>query len=76
VAEQLDPAMVADCMGEIANIIAGQAKALLHGTPNHFVFSTPTVTLGEQKMVFKDKMTSLVIAFECEQGPFALQLCR
>jgi chemotaxis protein CheX len=76
VAEQQDPAMVADCMGEIANIIAGQAKALLHGTPNHFVFSTPKVTFAEQGMVFKDGMTSLVIALECEQGAFALQMGR
>lgn len=76
VAEQLDPVMVADCMGEIANIVAGQAKALLHGTPNHFVFSTPMVTLGPDNKMFKDGMTSLVIVFDSEQGVFALQLCR
>ena len=76
VAEQLDPAMIADCMGEIANIVAGQAKALLHGTPNHFLFSTPKITLGEEGMAFKEGMTSLVLALECEQGAFALQLCR
>jgi chemotaxis protein CheX len=74
--DELDPVMVTDCMGEIGNIIAGQAKALFHGTSNHFVFSTPSITIGQQGMKFKEGMTSLVIAFESEKGAFALQLCR
>jgi CheY-specific phosphatase CheX len=43
-----DGALVRDCIGEIANVTAGQAKALLHGTPNALTFSTPrTVPAGE-----------------------------
>ncbi len=75
-AAELDPVMVKDCIGEIANIIAGQAKALFHGTANHFVFSTPSVTIGAQGALFKNGMTSVVIAFGTEHGGFALQLCR
>lgn len=36
-----DRAMIHDCIGEVANIIAGQAKTLLYGTPLHFSFSPP-----------------------------------
>ncbi len=36
-----DEAMVQDCVNEVANIIAGQAKTLLYGTPHHFSFSPP-----------------------------------
>jgi CheY-specific phosphatase CheX len=37
-----DAVMVRDCLGEVANVIAGQAKTLLCGTPHHFFFSTPS----------------------------------
>lgn len=36
-----DRAMILDCIGEVANIIAGQAKTLCYGTPLHFSFSPP-----------------------------------
>ena len=75
-AAELDPTLIKDCMGEVVNIIAGQAKALLAGTPNHFVFSTPTVTVGQHGMKVPDNMSSLVIAFHSDHGAFALQLCR
>jgi chemotaxis protein CheX len=32
-----------DAVGEFANVIAGQAKTVLKGTPFHFSLSTPTV---------------------------------
>lgn len=41
-----DGGMTRDCVGEVANVIAGQAKALLRGTPGHFRFSTPVVADG------------------------------
>jgi CheY-specific phosphatase CheX len=37
----IDDALICDCLGEIANVTAGQAKALLHGTPYQFTFGTP-----------------------------------
>src|SRR5512147_732929 len=39
--QELNPDMIRDCVGEIANVVAGQAKALLAGTPYHFLFSPP-----------------------------------
>jgi chemotaxis protein CheX len=41
------PEMVRDCLGEVANVVAGQAKVLLVGHPAHFTLSTPTVRAGE-----------------------------
>lgn len=41
-----DAAMIADCLGEVANVIAGQAKTLLNGTPFHFTIATPTAVRG------------------------------
>jgi CheY-specific phosphatase CheX len=39
-----DEALIRDCLGEIANVAAGQAKALLHGTHHAFTFGTPRIT--------------------------------
>ncbi len=71
--EELTPALVQDCMGEITNVIAGQAKALLHGTPHHFSFSPPVVHAGVFKL--PEDMTSIVLAFDSNVGGCALQLC-
>jgi CheY-specific phosphatase CheX len=35
--------LVDDCLGELANVIAGQGKTALKGTPYHFMLSTPVV---------------------------------
>jgi CheY-specific phosphatase CheX len=35
--------LAADCVGELANLIAGHAKALLRGTPAHFALGTPVL---------------------------------
>lgn len=36
--------IIDDVSGEFANVIAGQAKTILKGTPYHFTMSTPAVT--------------------------------
>lgn len=41
-----DEDMTRDCLGELANVIAGQAKALLSGTPLAFNLTPPRVTPG------------------------------
>ncbi|MCI0699863.1 MAG: chemotaxis protein CheX [Planctomycetia bacterium] len=43
---ELDAGVIRDCLGEVVNVIAGQAKTLLFGTPYHFILSTPTVGSG------------------------------
>ena len=35
--------LIDDCIGELANVIAGQAKTALKGTPYHFMLTTPVV---------------------------------
>jgi chemotaxis protein CheX len=72
--EQPDEALVRDCMGEIANVVAGQAKALLAGTPHHFTFATPTVVAGGHEGWPRRGGGYLVVLFGSDAGDFALQL--
>jgi CheY-specific phosphatase CheX len=48
---EISAEIVDDVAGEFANVIAGQAKTMLKGTPYHFKQTTPTVkrvaSLGE-----------------------------
>jgi CheY-specific phosphatase CheX len=44
---QLIHEIIDDVAGEFANVIAGQAKTILKGTPYHFTMSTPVVTRPE-----------------------------
>jgi chemotaxis protein CheX len=69
----VDAAMIRDCVGELANVVAGQAKALLHGTVHKFVFSTPWVTSGADADCPAGG-EGLVVRFDTDVGPFALQL--
>lgn len=63
-----DEGMIRDCVAEVLNVVTGQAKTLLYGTPYHFTFTTPTAP-----------PTNLVageaVGFESECGPFTLRLC-
>jgi CheY-specific phosphatase CheX len=70
-AHEITAALAADCMGEIANIVAGQAKTILAEGPNHFVFSTPVIS---SEVATRDAET-LAIQFDSTLGDFALQLC-
>jgi chemotaxis protein CheX len=75
VTETLDEAMVRDCMGEIANVIAGQAKALWAETAYPFAFSLPrVVTRGSPELELKSGQSCLVVEFGSTVGNFALQL--
>lgn len=60
--------MVRDCAGEVANVAAGQAKALLVGSPAHFTISTPTVRVGEPVDVPAGAWT---VVFDSGAGGFA-----
>jgi CheY-specific phosphatase CheX len=41
---ELTDELIDDVVGEFANVIAGQAKTILKGTPYHFTLSSPVVT--------------------------------
>jgi chemotaxis protein CheX len=75
VTEQVDPDLVHDCMGEVANVIAGQAKVLLHDTPYRFTFATPTILTGPGREIPPPGADCLVVVFDSDAGNFALQLC-
>jgi CheY-specific phosphatase CheX len=67
-----DEGMIRDCAGELLNVTAGQAKALLFGTPRHFSFSTPTnLTDGRPDAA----AGWWVIRFDTDAGEFTLHLC-
>jgi chemotaxis protein CheX len=73
-AKDLDDTLVRDCVGEIANITAGQAKALLHGSPYHFTFSTPMPFSGMENELAVENGECLQLDLQSDAGPFALQI--
>ncbi len=65
--------LIRDCAGEIGNVVAGQAKALLSATPYRFAFSLPTV-VDAKDFQPPPGLDCLVVACNSEVGQFALQL--
>jgi chemotaxis protein CheX len=76
VAAEPDEEMIRDCLGEVANVIAGQAKALLRGMPYHFTLSTPTVTAtAGREAPASPNAEYLVAVLASSVGEFALIVC-
>jgi chemotaxis protein CheX len=74
--EQPDPEMIRDCLGEIANVIAGQSKTMLFGTPYHFMLTTPVILSGVGQTIPRSAGTScLVVEFGSEVGELVVQVC-
>jgi chemotaxis protein CheX len=73
VTEEVDDMLVRDCLGEMANVVAGQAKALLSQTPHRFAFSTPTV-VAEEELRMARPQECLTILFGSDLGGFTVQL--
>lgn len=63
-----------DAAGEFANVIAGQTKTLLKGTPNHFSLSTPKVTSSQTDLNVTCTVGS-VLHFEGMCGVFWIWIC-
>ena len=70
-AAELNDAMVRDCAGEVVNVAAGQAKALLFGTPEHFTLGTPMVVNGPPALPAEP---TWMVDFTSEIGAFRLYL--
>jgi CheY-specific phosphatase CheX len=63
-------------MGEVANVIAGQAKTLLAETPYQLLLATPRVLSGAGFEVGSlPGIEGLVVVFDSDAGVFALQVC-
>lgn len=68
--------LVQSCMGEIANIVVGQAKGKLAATSYRFAMSTPTVVSGpNHEIKYKQGLPCLVASFTGDVGDFSLQIC-
>ena len=75
VVKEIDEGLICDCVGEIANVVAGQAKALLAGTPYHFTFSLPQVVLGGgPELGPHGARDCLAVAFGTDLGEMAMRL--
>jgi len=75
VTTELDERMTRDCVGEIANVVAGQAKAMLAETPFHFAFSLPKVVLGpDPELRPKEGHDCFVVTLTSDVGEFVMQL--
>lgn len=71
-----DGDIVRDCVGEIANVIAGQARGILASTSYQFAISTPIIVSGEEHEIrHRPGLPCLVAVFTSDAGDFALQLC-
>jgi chemotaxis protein CheX len=74
VSTDLDGQLIRDCLAEIGNVVAGQAKALLGGTPYQFSFSLPRIALGADCLALPQNCDCHAIAFSGEVGEFAVQV--
>jgi chemotaxis protein CheX len=70
---KIDEQLIQDCVGEIGNVVAGQAKTLLAGTPYDFAFSLPNVLVGVNTPPAPG-LDCLVVDFDGDLGEFALRL--
>ena len=71
----IDAALIDDCLGEIANVIAGQGKALLYGTSWHYTFGTPTKASGAGRAeLFTPHAEWYILQFASNVGPLYLQV--
>jgi chemotaxis protein CheX len=70
-----DDCLVRDCMGEVANVVAGQAKTLLAETRYQLVLGTPSVISGHDlEFGCRAAAEGLVAVFSSDAGEFALQV--
>jgi chemotaxis protein CheX len=75
VREEINGTLVCDCVGEIANVIAGQAKTLLAGTRHQMTFSLPQVTVGNAPSSQPEHGRNCVLIKFCSDlGEFTIRL--
>lgn len=74
VTQDIDESLLGDCLGEIANVIAGQAKALLAESPFPCSFVMAPTVMSSQEFLAPPGQDALVVVFSAAQGDFAVQL--
>ncbi len=66
---------VIDLVGEITNMVTGQAKQLLSEKGFDFDMARPTVILGEQRLHMIAALPAIVVPFSCEKGGVYVEIC-
>jgi CheY-specific phosphatase CheX len=75
VKEEINETLVCDCVGEIANVIAGQAKTLLAGTPHQSTFALPQVVAGNPLSSQPEQGRNCLVMNLCSDlGEFTMRL--
>lgn len=74
VSTDVDQKLIRDCMGEIANVVAGQAKAMLAETSYRFAFSLPPAIMDANEFRPPQGLDCLVVVFTSDYGQFVMQL--
>ena len=75
VVSEPDQDMIRDCVGEIANVIGGQAKALLAETPFRLVLSMPRGLAGQiPELLQNPGRDCLGVIFHSDLGEFTMHL--
>lgn len=65
-----------DAVGEITNMISGQARAMLSEMGLPLQGSTPSIIFGaNHSLAFPGQITTIAIPFETDYGSFTLEFC-
>ena len=74
--ENVSDDYVADGIGELANMIAGAAKAILASNGIKTFISIPRIVLGQSHCIYRPKEVPCVeIAFDTDLGAVTLEIC-
>jgi len=66
---------VADCVGEITNMVCGTAKSLLSEQGHQFDLTTPQTIIGEEKPIpHVQEKPIIIIPFTCVKGEFHMEV--
>jgi CheY-specific phosphatase CheX len=67
--------VIGDTIGELANVVAGQSKTALKGTPYHFLLSIPTVTwLPGSTLPAKQSNLNILVEFPSGRAEIAISM--
>jgi chemotaxis protein CheX len=73
--DDLSESIVRDCIGEVANVVGGQAKALLAETPFRITLSMPKVVTDPLAELDPSRgLERQTVIFDTELGAFTLHL--
>lgn len=66
---------ITDLVGEITNMVCGQAKQVLGEKGFDFDMARPTVVVGKADIEIIAALPAVVVPFSCESGEFYVEMC-